>query len=231
MVPFSLAAQRAVLDSSILEVRSLLSDTHIEPEHATDTRLALGNLSDTGPTVRGLTMVMLFASYEKLLRSTCRALLESAASLRVKTRRLHPGLQLVASFPKLQAASDSSLSKIWTHKGDQVVNTLTSGSCAEINTSSFPDDGSFMKASQVRLFCEVFGLDHPALLLAELWPRLDQVVMDRNAIAHGNATAYEVGRRYTFEEVTALVDLWHLRWSRFLDVVESKGQHRDFYRK
>jgi hypothetical protein len=175
-------------------------------------------------------MVMLFAAYERLLYSTCRSLLESAAALRVATKRLRPGFQVFAAYPKLQSVSDTPRNAIWKGGGPSVVAAITAGRCADLETSSFPVDGSFMKASQVELFFDLFCVGDPATVLGEVWPRLDTVVRDRNAIAHGRETADQVGRRYTFDDVMALIYLWHLRWAGFLDHVESLGQTRDFYR-
>ena len=43
-------------------------------------------------------------------------------------------------------------------------------------------------------------------------------------------TADEVGRRYTVDEMRALAYLWQVRWTDFLDVVETSAASRDFYR-
>jgi hypothetical protein len=176
-------------------------------------------------------MVMLFASYEKLLRSTCISLLETAASLRVKNSRLHPGLQLFAVYPKLEGLIDAGKKSIWTTHGPAIVSRLGSGDCSEIAASLFPNDGSFMRQSQVELFSNMFGLPHPGGVLLEVWQRLDQVVRDRNAVAHGDETAEQVGRRYTEDEMLALVYFWHLRWGDFVDDVETRGAQRGFYRR
>lgn len=69
---------------------------------------------------------------------------------------------------------------------------------------SFPHDGSYMRRSQVSLFCELLGIGDPGPILREVWSRLDTVVIARNDIAHGTVTPDEVGRRYSVDEVRAL---------------------------
>lgn len=218
--PPDLTAQRAALASNIEEVRSLLLDAHPP----------VSRTPDIGPTARGLSMVMLFAAYEKLLKSTCVSLLEAAGAIGVKNRRLHPGLRLFAVYPLLQGVNASGKNAIWSNHGPEIVKRLAEGDCSQIATSVFPDDGSFMKPSQVELFCELFRLGHPARVLREVWPRLDQVVRDRNAVAHGNETAEQVGRRYSFDDVLVLTYFWHLRWHEFADHVEHSGSVRSFFR-
>ena len=56
------------------------------------------------------------------------------------------------------------------------------------------------------------------------------IVAERNGIAHGRLTPIEVGRVYTLKEMLDLCDLWILRWSEFLDMVESKASTREFFR-
>jgi hypothetical protein len=66
--------------------------------------------------------------------------------------------------------------------------------------------------------------------LREVWQRLDTVVTERNAIAHGRETAGNIGRQYTLADLNTLVDLWDLRWMEFIDWVEQAAASRDFYR-
>lgn len=78
-----------------------------------------------------------------------------------------------------------------------------------------------MKASQVRLFCDLFDLGDPGPVLREVWPQLDTIVDLRNGIAHGRLTPDEVGRNYTHDEVLTLVNLWEIRWLEFIDWIEN----------
>jgi hypothetical protein len=87
-----------------------------------------------------------------------------------------------------------------------------------------------MKRTQVSTFCSLFELGDPGPILREVWDRLDTIVTERNDIAHGKATADEVGRRYSIGEAKALVAVWHQRWGEFLDWVETSGSTRDFFR-
>ncbi|MGB3685854.1 MAG: hypothetical protein WA991_08545 [Ornithinimicrobium sp.] len=87
-----------------------------------------------------------------------------------------------------------------------------------------------MKRTQIQLWCDLFVLPHPQRLLHRTWQRIDTVVSERNAIAHGRLTPEAVGRGYTEQEIRALVDDWHQDWTDFLREVEVRASTRDFFR-
>lgn len=212
---------RAELEARIQSIRALLDATHRSPAPLHP---------DISREARGLCVVLLHAAYERLLTSLCRSLLETARGLRVSNRRLKPGFQLFAAFPKVEAASSVGKSTIWREKGLDLVKSVSERRECTIQTDIFPDDGSYMKQSQVRTFCTLFDLGPPGPLLREVWSRLDTIVTERNGIAHGRLTADQVGRNYSIQDMEALVTMWHLRWGEFLDHAEAKASTRDFYR-
>lgn len=180
--------------------------------------------------VRGLVILLLFASYENLLKSLCRGLLERAASLRVGNRRLRIGFRQFAVHNLLKSISNSSEKSIWKENGRQLLECAFDSRNCTIDTDIFPLDGSFMKRSQVTLMFSIFSLGDPASILKEIWGRLDTIVIERNGIAHGRLTPEEVGRGYSPVDVRQLVDLWERRWVEVIDHVENLARNRDFYR-
>ncbi|MBM7078581.1 hypothetical protein JQX11_19875 [Micromonospora sp. MMS20-R1-14] len=176
---------------------------------------------DVSRELRGLSILLLFAAYEHLLTSLCRTLLEFVAKSRATARRMKPGLRLFLAYEAFQSLAGSSKDKLWRRQGPKVVQALTESRARDINTSLFPHDGSFMKASQVGLFCELFDLGDPGPILKEVWPQLNTIVDLRNGIAHGRLTPDEVGRNYTHEEVLELINLWESRWIDFINWLEA----------
>ncbi len=168
---------------------------------------------DISREARGLAILLLFAAYENLLKSLCRSLLETARRLKVGNRRLRTGFRVFAIHSRLQAMAGNSSAKVdWTESRKLLEDASRARGCS-INSSIFPNDGSFMKSTQVRLLCELFDLGDPAPVLREVWDRLDSIVSQRNLIAHGSSTPEDVGRGYTSAEIEVLVDLWERRWS------------------
>ena len=189
------------------------------------------NGADIGREVRGLVILLLFASYENLLTSLCRGLLEQAASLRVGNRRLRTGFRQFAVHNFLVSISASTEKKIWKESGRKLLECAFASRECTIDANIFPVDGSFMKRSQVSLFFDIFELGDPGPILKEVWVILDTIVTERNNIAHGKATPEEIGRAYSREDVAKLVDSWEARWLEFIGHVESKASVRDFYRR
>lgn len=190
-----------------------------------------GTTNNISREVRGLVILLLFASYENLLTSLCRGLLEKAATLRVGNRRLRTGFRQFAVHNILMSIANSTEKKIWKESGRQLLDRAFDSRSCTIDTNVFPADGSFMKRSQVSLFFDIFELGEPGLVLKEIWGRLDAIVVQRNNIAHGKMTPEEVGRQYTSAEVRTLVDDWETRWLELITHVEAKASIRDFYRQ
>lgn len=185
---------------------------------------------DISREARGLAILLLFASYENLLTSLCRGLLEMAVGLRVGNRRLRKGFRLFAIHNYFQSIANSSDGRRWKDSGPRLLDCIFDSRSCTVNTDLFPADGSFMKCSQVALFCEIFELGDPGAILKEVWTRLDAIVAERNGIAHGRLTPDEVGRNYSLTDVRTLVDLWQQRWMAFITHIESQASSRTFFR-
>lgn len=185
---------------------------------------------DAGREVRGLAIVLLFAAYENLLTSMCRRLLEIATTLRVGNHRLRKGFRLFAVHHLLQSIAEASDGKVWRDVGPRLLDCAFDSKRCSINPDLFPADGSFMKRSQISLFCNIFELGDPGPVLREVWNRLDTVVTERNGIAHGRLTPEEVGRNYSLADIQGLVGIWEQRWVSFINHVEVSAQDRGFYR-
>jgi len=170
--------QRDDLQDRLGSIRSLIDASHANTP----------GVPDVSREARGLAVVLLYASYENLLTSLGASLLNTASSLRVGNRRLRPGLKVFAAYRELCAIGGVAPPKIWT-RGLAVVEQLDQTKTNSLNSGVvFPNDGSNFRTSQVRTFCNVFGLSDPAPVLREVWNRLDTIVADRNAVAHGRET-------------------------------------------
>ncbi len=201
----------------------LLDSVDSVPPPATDVNI--------GREMRGLVIVLLFASYENLIKALCRGLLETAKSLGVGNRRLRPGFRLFTIYGHLTSISDQKRKETLESVGIKLLEEAFDSRNRSINPNVFPSDGSFMKRSQILLFCDLFDLGDPGPILREVWDRLDTIVVERNKVAHGGATPEEIGRGYTPEDTRRLVQLWDERWTSFIDDIVAKAASREFFRK
>lgn len=204
----------------------------IDATHPASVPPAVGiTASPISREARGLVIVLLFGAYENLLRSVTRTLLETAIRLRVGNRRLRPGFRAFALFPSAQSIRSLSERRLYSDGLPKlVVAADPGGRICTIDSNGFPSDGSFMKPSQIELWCKIFDLPHPASILRRTWTAVETIVVQRNGIAHGELTADLVGRSYSEADIRQFISDWRDDWLDFLDIVEQKGSTRDFYR-
>jgi hypothetical protein len=218
-------SHRDALEERMAVARLLIEETH---PPAGGGGLPAGPISREA---RGLVILLLFASYEHLLTGLTRDLLEVAQRLRVSNRRLQPGLRAIALATSAKSVRDLSHKKMFSHGLPQLVRAADPGGrTCTIDTSIFPDDGSFFRRSQVSLWCSLFGVPDPHLILFRTWDSIDSIVTERNGIAHGRLTPLEVGRNYSEPEIRQLIDDWCSDWLDFLQDVGTRAMSRDFFR-
>jgi hypothetical protein len=208
------------LDERIDAAQRLIDETHGAAKGTAISREA-----------RGLSIVLLFAAYENLLYSLTRTLLETAVQLKVGNGRLQPGFRAFALENSAKSVRDSSENKLYSRTLPNLIQAAApAGRTCTIDTNSFPRDGSFMKRSQIEVWCELFDIAQPRLILANIWHSIDSVVAERNGVAHGRLTPDEVGRGYSEKEIRDMIRNWHGDWTTFLRTVESRASTRDFFR-
>jgi hypothetical protein len=178
-----------------------------------------------------LAIELLFASNEHLMKSLTQTLLEGAVRCRVGNARLQPGFRAFALKGTAQSIRDRNPKEMYTRiLPDLVASTSRGGRVCTINTTAFPDDGSFMKRSQIELWCQLFAVGHPARVLRRTWGSINAVVGQRNDIAHGEQTAEWIGRGYTEADIRGLIRDWRADWEDFLNHVGALAANRDFCR-
>lgn len=183
-------------------------------------------------SAKGLAYVLLFANYERLLKQLTRSILIGAQSCRVSHKRLKPGIRSLVVWSSVQSLRDKKEKVL--HQRNGVRKFLEGLDAArgdyEINAGAFPNDGSFMKLSQLELWCEIFDLPTPATLMPTVTRELPAVVRNRNKIAHGESSAQEVGREYSSDQIFEIIRIWDIEWNDFIDHVETAATCREFYR-
>lgn len=212
---------RTALKERIDVVVALIDETHPQGPR-------IGPISREA---RGLAIVLLFAAYEELLKSLTRTILEAAVRLRISNKRLQPGLRAFAMRNAAKSLRDVSERKVFAMAIPAIIEVIgRADQKPTINTDDFPDDGSFMKKSQVEVWARTFGIGHPGAVLTAVWNSIDAVVTQRNKIAHGEMRPQDVGRDYSEGEIRTLTANWYADWDSFLTHVETCANTRDFFR-
>lgn len=159
---------------------------------------------DVQRTVRGHIYVSLFGMYERCLTDCVLTAIYLANTMAIPTADMKHGFKLLALLPQFQGYRDCSSDRTWT-RGRGILDS--SGSTIPGTLQPVvPKDGSFMRASQLELVWELFGL------VGDPWPhprlkgRIDEIVSARNLIAHGEQAASVCGAQLSNAEMLTRID-------------------------
>jgi hypothetical protein len=170
----------------------------------------LASLQTTHPgqtsTCKGFAFIELYGTYEYTVQTAVQATLSSLRSDPVTIRQLRRELFSLVLDPHWTAAANAGRARIWDTRLSLISQLDSVESVSTLQETLFPLDGSHYRPSQLYTVWRVFGLSTTIVPAPRLLGRIDELVENRNAIAHGRITATEVGRRYSIGDVTARVD-------------------------
>lgn len=184
--------------------------------------------SSIGAQIKGMSLVLMFAGYERLLNDICKELLRTASSYRGSASRLTAGFRTVYIYPKLESFRNCSRAKRWCDSAIKVSKAFDDVNVL-LAEGFFPDDGSYMEQSQVQAFCSFFGLTNPEVSLRDAWNRIPEIREARNAIAHGRERCSFYGGRYSAKELKNLSQVWRRGWLGFAQQVEVDAKSTGFW--
>jgi hypothetical protein len=148
-------------------------------------------------TLKGLLFVHIFAVYEYAITNSFAAVVRqfNTHSLRyVDVKRPVLALALDSEFKSIANLSDR---RSWPTKID-LLSRANCGDTVTIPDTLFPRDETHYRPAQLKVICITLGLPSGALIPD---PRLigwiNEVVENRNRVAHGRETAEAVGGRYS----------------------------------
>lgn len=184
--------------------------------------------SSVGAQIKGFSLVLMFAGYERLLNDICKELLRTASTYRGSVSRLTAGFRTAYISPRLESYRTCSRAKRWCDSAIGVSKALDDTNVL-LAEGFFPDDGSYLKQSQIQAFCSFFGLTNPEVSLRDAWSRIPEVREARNAIAHGRERCSFYGGRYSAKELKDLSRAWRSGWLRFAKQVELDAEPISFW--
>lgn len=155
---------------------------------------------------RGLLFVLLYGIYEFSVRSTVQGVLSSIRLDGIPPSRIHHRALTLALHPGFISIADSSTKKVWKKRIELVSDIESSLPIASLIDTTFPSDGSHYRVQQINTIWEIFGLTVPVLPENRLIGRIDELVENRNAIAHGRRTADDVGSGFSSDDMRKRID-------------------------
>ena len=157
--------------------------------------------SDAAVLLKGLAFVQMYSIYEFTVRGSVQATLSSLrASAAPAAKIRHEALSLVLDS-SLSSAAQAGPARLWECRIDLLGRARSPDSATEFPDSLFPADGSHYRIRQLHTIWRVFGIGAPVVPDARLQGRIEEMVENRNAVAHGRRTADDVGRRYSLADI------------------------------
>jgi hypothetical protein len=155
-------------------------------------------------TAKGLMFVELYAMYEYTVVSAVREALLLMKSRSTPFNTIRWELLGLALHSEITGVIDAGREKAWEKK----IELFRRAGCSDpldVHDNAFPDDGSHFRVQQLRTIWAVFGIGKLKLPDGRLYPLIEELVSNRNAIAHGRSTSLEIGRRYSVRDVSAKI--------------------------
>jgi HEPN superfamily RiboL-PSP-like protein len=151
--------------------------------------------------LKGLIFVHLYGIYENAIHSAVRAVLASVRSDQMSPRDLHYKILTLVLHREFASASDAGRLRMWKQRLDLVNSFDSATPLKSLDDTIFPSDGSHYRIAQLETIWTVFGIVVPVVPEPRYIGRIEELVENRNAIAHGRRTPEEVGGRYSVSDI------------------------------
>lgn len=186
-----------------------------------ETGLIVDALNDTS---KGLFFVYIYGVYEEIIRKTVIRTIESLNQANVSISRVkYELLQLILSSEYdglYSVGNDKKWEKRWN-----ISNKLKVDDVISISTEIMPTDGKNIRYKQLESIAKAFGICESILPRSEIGGYINEMVENRNLIAHGNVMPQDVGRRYTADELIKKYDMINEFCTYFVEVYEKYIVH------
>ena len=149
--------------------------------------------------------MQLYGTYEYAVHSAVQAMLSAIRDDGLCARDLHHRVLTLVLDAAFTSVADSGRRKSWEKRLDLVANFESTVPLLSLDNTTFPTDGSHYRVKQLYTIWSVFGLNVPVLPHPRLIRRIEELVENRNAIAHGRRTPEEVGGRYSTSEIDGTI--------------------------
>lgn len=155
--------------------------------------------SDLGQTSKGLVFVQIYAVYEYTARAATKLAIGQIAAKSHVFAALSPSLLALFLDAELQSLRDVSEAKVWEARIRLFEKGLSDATITAVET--IPFDGTHYRHSHLKIIFRTLGIKKAITMRKRHLFSIDEIVLNRNRIAHGEETPMEVGRRYTRQEV------------------------------
>lgn len=166
-------------------------------------RLSPRKPADLAQTSRGLVFVEIYAIYEYTLRTSTRHSIAEIAACGHSFVNLKPSLQALFLDAELKSLREVSEKKVWEKRIALFEKAISTDGITPVDV--MPHDGNYYRHTQLQMTFDVLGINKAITTRKRYKYSIDEVVNNRNRIAHGEETPAEVGRRYSDADIRTRV--------------------------
>jgi hypothetical protein len=152
----------------------------------------------------GMTIVFVYGFMEFSLTRAVNQLAELISQEAVRAKDYAPAVRVLAQEPRIQSIISTS-DKRGIKKRLELYEEVYSASHCKIDGSLLSGQVQNVWAVSVENVFSSFGIKSSPFFETGMNRRIDQVVDDRNAVAHGRQSPEEVGRRYALTDIDATI--------------------------
>jgi hypothetical protein len=155
--------------------------------------------------MKGLFFVYAYAMYESVVVRSFSIVIADVNQQAISHADLQPSMLPLALAREFQSVSEVARTKTWRRRSELIAR-IACADVVHIEEHVFPDDGSHYRAKQLDTIWEILGLASNPTIERRHRGRIDELVENRNAVAHGREFAESIGGRYTVSELTSCAD-------------------------
>ena len=156
-------------------------------------------------TCRGLLFVHLYGIYEYAVRASVQGALDFIQNESLSCADIRRSALALVLHQEWTSTCESGPSRRWSGRNQLIDKMLSKSPLGALDNTLFPTDGSHFRCRQLWTIWGVFGITLPIVPQPQLQGRIDELVENRNAIAHGRRTAHDVGRAHSDADMVARV--------------------------
>jgi hypothetical protein len=155
---------------------------------------------------KGMTFVQVYAIYEYTVRTAVQVAIDAINAHKTRMRDISSPLMALYLDRELSALRDCGDKKVWNSRIELFKRAFSKDPVDLPNSAGPPHDGSHFRHTQLLMIFHVFGITRLPVRRKRHLYRIDEVVDNRNQIAHGSETAEEIGRRYSRSDVAHIIE-------------------------
>lgn len=171
-------------------------------------RIWLSSLNDADEFAainKGLFYVYIYGIYEETVRSVVQETIEELNARRIKIDECIYELYALIFSPEFDSIYGVGNEHKWEKRWN-ISKKLTDNPVIAISNDIIPTDGKNLRYKQLESIAKTFGIQENILPRQEVGGDIQEMVNNRNYIAHGNKTPKEVGREVTVSDLQSKLE-------------------------